>query len=125
MNFYFDKNILTIGEKAIEFPFKISHTEQFGEIILVITDYSESDLNENVWGINRQGEIVWQIPAVSEVNYDGIKYPGITNPYTGVLKVDEKTARLFNWEGGYFEIDPLTGHFTKNIVEFRKGKRPW
>lgn len=46
-------------------------------------------------------------------------------PYTGVYKVDERTARLFNWEIGYFEVDPLTGKFIENIIEFRKGKRSW
>src|SRR6056297_134825 len=101
MNFSIDNNILTIGENAIDFPSKILHAEQFGEVVLVITDYGASDVNENVWGINGQGEIIWQILKVSEMDYKGIEYTGITDPYTGLHKVDEQTARLFNWEGGY------------------------
>ncbi|MFY0481974.1 hypothetical protein ACI6PS_05155 [Flavobacterium sp. PLA-1-15] len=125
MNFSVNKNVLRLGAKKIEFPFKISHTEKFGEVILVITDYHESNINENVWGVNRNGEIIWQIPKVDQVEFEGKQYLGINDPYTEVYKVDEKTARLFNWEGGYFEIDPLTGKFTKNILEFRNKKRPW
>ena len=125
MNYKVEKNVITVGKKSVEFPFKISHSEQFGDVIIVITDYYTSDINENVWGINGRGEIIWQIPKVNEVSYDGQVYTGITDPYTGVHKVDDQTARLFNWEGGYFEINPLSGKFTKNIMEFRKGKRSW
>lgn len=125
MNFSIENNILRLGQHEVEFPFEISHTEIFGKVILVITDYYKSDINENVWGVNEHGKIIWQIPKVNEVEFEGKKYLGITDPYTGVHKVDEQTARLFNWEGGYFEIDPSTGKFTKNIIEFRKGKRPW
>ena len=109
----------------MKFPSNISTAELFGQVILIITDYSESDINENVWGVNEEGKVLWQIPTVDEVEYEGKKYVGITHPYTGVHKIDERTARLFNWEGGYYEIDPATGKFTKNIIEFRKGKRPW
>lgn len=117
--------ILRLGQLEVEFPFEISITERFGQIILVITDYYSSDINENVWGVNEKGEIIWQIPKVDEVEFEGKKYKGITDPYKGVSKIDEKTARLFNLEGGYFEINPSTGKFTKNIIEFRKEKRPW
>ena len=125
MNISIDNNILTIGENSIEFASKISHAEKFGEVVLVITDYGASDLNENVWGVNGEGKIIWQIQKVEEVEFEGIKYLGVTHPYTAVYKVDERTARLVNWEGGYFEVNPVTGKFTKNIIEFRKGKRPW
>ena len=125
MDFSTENNILTIGTITVEFPFKISHTEKFGEIVIVITDYNESNTNENVWGINEQGMKVWQISKIEKVEYEGKEYTGISDPYTGIHKVDEQTARLFNWEGGYFEINPITGGFTKNIIEFRKGKRLW
>ncbi len=125
MDFTVEDNKLRIGQLEVEFPFEISHIERFEQIIWVITDYYKSDINENVWGVNEKGEIIWQIPKVDEVEFEGKKYTGITDPYTGVCKIDETTARLFNWEGGYLEINPSTGKFTKNIIEFRKGKRPW
>ena len=125
MNFSVENNILRVGQREIEFPCKISHTEIFGEVIVVITDYYKSDINENVWGINGQGEIIWQIPKVDQVDFQGKIYPGINDPYTGLFKIDGHTARLGNWRGGDYEIDTSTGKFTKNIMEFRKGKRPW
>ena len=125
MKYSTDNNILKLGEHKIEFPFEISHVERFGEVLIVITDYHKSDFNENVWGVNQKGKILWQIQKVDQTEFEGKQYVGITEPYTGIHKVDEQTARLFNWEGGYFEIEPLTGQFTKNIIEFRKGKRPW
>lgn len=73
MKISIDKNILTIGKKVIEFPWKISHTELFEEVILVITDYYESNINENVWGVNGQGEIIWQVSKIIEVEYNGKK----------------------------------------------------
>ena len=125
MNFSIENNVLRIGQREILFPYQISHTEIFGEVILVITDYYKSDINENVWGVNGQGEIIWQIPKVDQVEFEGKIYPGINDPYTGVHKIDEQTARLGNWRGGDYEIDTSTGKFTKNIMEFRKGRRPW
>lgn len=125
MDFSTHNNILTVGTRKVEFPFKISHTELFDEIIIVVTDYSESNINENVWGVNGVGEKVWQIPRVDKIEFEGKEFLGISDPYTGIHKVNEQTARLFNWEGGYFEINPLSGKFTKNIIEFRRGKRPW
>lgn len=116
---------MTVGTRKVEFPFKISHTELFDDVIIVVTDYYESNFNENVWGVNGVGEKIWQIPRVDKVEYEGKEYLGISDPYTGIHKIDEQTARLFNWEGGYFEINPKSGEFTKNIIEFRKGKRPW
>ena len=80
MNSSTDKNILTIGTESIKFPFKISHTENFGEIIIVITDYYESNINENVWGVNKQGVKIWQIPKVDKVKYEGKEYLGISDP---------------------------------------------
>jgi len=125
MDFSTHNNILTVGTRNVEFPFKISHTELFDDVIIVVTDYYESNFNENVWGVNGVGEKIWQIPRVDKVEYEGKEYLGISDPYTGIHKIDEQTARLFNWEGGYFEINPKSGEFTKNIIEFRKGKRPW
>lgn len=125
MNFSVENNILRIGQREVVFPTRISHSEIIGEVILVITDYYKSDINENVWGVNGQGVIIWQIPKVNQVEFEGKIYSGINDPYTGIYKVDEQTARLGNWRGGDYEIDALTGRFTKNIIEFRKGKRPW
>src|SRR5690554_5452341 len=90
MNFSVESNVLKLGKREIKFPFKISHIETFGEVILVITDYYKSNINENVWGVNRQGEIIWQVPKVDEVEFEGKRYTGITNPYTGVHKVDKQ-----------------------------------
>jgi len=92
MNYSTDKNILTIGTENTKFPFKISHTENFGEIIIVITDYYESNINENVWGVNKQGVKIWQIPKVDKVKYEGNEYLGISDPYTGIHKIDELTV---------------------------------
>lgn len=125
MKYSTDKNILKLGQHKIEFPFEISHVERFGEVLIVLTDYHKSDFNENVWGVNQKGQFLWQIPKVDQAEFEVKQYGGITQPYTGIHKIDEQTARLFNWEGGYFDIDPLTGQFTKSIIEFRKGKRPW
>ena len=126
MKYSTKNNILRLGDHNIEFPFKISHIERFREVLIVITDYHNSEFNENVWGFNLLEKIIlWQIPKVDKVEFEGKQYIGISKPYTGIQKVDEQTARLFNWEGGYYDIDPSTGKFIKNIIEFRKGKRPW
>ena len=117
--------MLTIGTKVVEFPRNILQVEKFGEVLIVVTDSYQSSINENVWGVNEQGLKIWQIPKVDNVNFEGKEYLSIDRPYNGIYKVAEGVARLFNWEGGYFEINPITGEFTKNIVEFRKGKRPW
>jgi len=125
MKFTVHENSLSIGAKKVSFPSTIKQIELFNDIVIVITDYTESPCNENVWGVNDQGEVVWQVEKVDKIEYEGIEYIGITEPYSGIHKVDDKTARIFNLEGGYFEINPTTGAFIKNIIQFRKGKRPW
>lgn len=92
---------------------------------VVLTEQLTSWTNENVWGLYANGQILWQVLQVSEVEFEEKTYVGIDQPCTGIQRVDGRTVRLFNRDGGAFDLDVRTGQFTKYIIAFRKGKRPW
>lgn len=116
--------VLIIGDIEVEFPNEIREYEVCGEIIVVVTDYYTSDIIENVWGVGSDGSIAWQIPRMEVMEYEGKIYTGIVHSYRGISKVSDNIIRVFG-KGGYYEIYSSTGEFTKNLIEFRIGKRPW
>ena len=116
---------MLINGQQLEFPNPIKEAIAIGAVLVVLTYRSPDKTNENVWGVNAQGRILWQVPQVNEVEFEVQAYAGIEQPYTGIHRVDDHTVRLFNWDGGAYDLDVRTGRFTKNIIAFRKGKRPW
>ena len=125
MNIQVDLNNITVNNKTLSFKAEIKCYEVFGDILIIITKSTDSELNENVWGVNSKAEVIWQIEKLDKVEYNNEIYSGISSPYIEVVKIDEITARLFNWDGCYYEVNPTTGSFLKNILEYRLDRRPW
>ena len=116
---------MLINGQQLEFPNPIKEAIAIGAVLVVLTDRSAYKTNENVWGVNAQGCILWQVPQVQGVKFEGQTCTGIDQPYTAIHRVDDHTVRLFNRDGDAYDLDVRTGQFTKNIIAFRKGKRPW
>lgn len=94
------KIILESG-KVVGFKFPIAETLVFEEGIVVMLDVPpKSGFNENVYGINFDGQILWQIAARKYV-YDD-------SPYTGI-GYKNGMAALYNWDGLESVVDPKTG----------------
>lgn len=100
-----NQNILTIAngsiKKMISLPTVIKQFEAFDRVIVVrVHPKGINFLNENVFGISYEGEILWQIEKVDHVDKD--------SPYTGLSKKDELLT-AYNWDGFDYLIDPNTG----------------
>lgn len=125
MQFKYKDSKLTVGNFSIEIKDVVKDVVDFGEILIIRTDGFHSKTNENVYGVNENCQIVWQIKAMLNINYKGKEYIGINKPYSGLTKFDNNTLRLHNFDSTNVDIDPWTGNLTTNLVKYRIGKRPW
>lgn len=125
MTYKFENKELNINGNSIEFDDQIKEVIEFDRFLVVRTDYFESTTNENVYGINAKGKIEWQIEKLTKLTHNGKEFDGITDPYTGIKKLTDKTLRLVNWDSTYFEIYAHTGKLKTDPMESRIGKRPW
>lgn len=71
----------------------------FGYVVLVSSEPSVIP-NENVFGLNRDGEVKWRIDAIPHVYED--------SPYINILKEGE-FVRAVNWDGGQVFVRPRDG----------------
>ena len=125
MTYKFKNKELKIGKKLLEFDNEIKEVIDFDGFLVVRTDYYESTTNENVYGINTNGKIEWQIEKLTKLTHNGIEYNGISEPYTSIIKLTNKTLKLMNWDSTSFEVYAHTGELKTNPMESRIGKRPW
>ncbi|TXE14912.1 hypothetical protein ES692_17600 [Psychroserpens burtonensis] len=125
MNYNFENNILEINNQRIELNDEIKEVIEFDGILVIRTDYFESTTNENIYGINIYGKIEWQIKKMTKLTHNGIEYNGISEPYTSIMKLTEKTLKLINWDSTNFEIYAKTGEIKTNPMLSRIGKRSW
>ena len=103
----FDENQV---EKRIKFPHPIAEVLEFQNIaIVMLAPKLKSAFNENVYGVDYKGNILWQIQQRKYVYED--------SPYTGIIREGEN-VRLFNWDGAELIVDPSTGRILNE--EYRK-----
>lgn len=91
--------------KEFDFPIKEFISLKHGIAILLHGDYYKNN-NENIFFIDYEGKIVWQIPP--------IKYIYNTSPYVGLTKENEESFWATNWDGTTILIDTLTGKIVRN-----------
>jgi hypothetical protein len=88
--------------KKVKFDYPVYEAAEVGGVTIVCLDIpSYRKLNENVYGLDEQGNILWQVKPVAH-HYERSRY-------VGVAKVGE-LARLFNWDGQVYDVDPWTGN---------------
>ena len=125
MTYKFENKELKIGGKSLEFDDEIKEVIDFNGFFVVRTDYYDSTTNENVYGITTDGKIEWQIEKLTKLTHNGIDYDGISEPYTSIIKLTDKTLKLINWDSTNFEVYSHSGELKTNPMESRIGKRPW
>ena len=125
MKFNFQNRTLIIGTNKIEFENSIKEVIEFANILVVRTDYLNSNINENVYGINFDCKIEWQVPKMEKITFENKEYIGITEPYANLKKINDDKIRLVNCDSTYFDINPRNGELLTNPISSRSGKRPW
>ena len=89
------------GEKRVDFAWPIAEVLNCDDVLVVRIDPDPgSKDNENIFGVDANGAVVWKVPARKYI-YDD-------SPYTGIKKVGNN-VQLFNWDGTELLVDPSTG----------------
>jgi len=87
--------------KTVLLPYPFREKLLFKDVIIVLLDVpSNIQMNENVFGISRSGQILWQIEKKPS--------PYKTSPYLD-LNRDGDNVKVGNWDGMEYIIEPLTG----------------
>lgn len=101
--------ILPTG-KSLTFDYPVAEILPFQTAAVVrLNPPVGSSGNENVYGIDYEGSVLWRVPQRKTVYRD--------SPYTG-MRSEADLVRLFNWDGLELLIDPTTG----TVLEERSGK---
>lgn len=94
------KLILPSG-KSVLLPFSVRETLTFGNVIIALLEVpSNTQMNENVFGVGSNGQILWQIEKKPS--------PYKSSPYLD-LNRDGDNAKVGNWDGMEYIIEPHTG----------------
>ena len=125
MKIEFQNNTLKINNRELELIDEIKDVIEFDDFLVIRTDTDKSSTNENVYGINKNGEIKWQIEKISHLSYNDAEFKGIIDPYTTINKISENKVQLINWDNTHFQIDANSGKILTNPMKSRIGKRTW
>lgn len=95
------RKLVLAGGKTAEFPYPVSKVKYFEGVYIVLVEPPFGErFNENAYGVNGEGEILWKVTAVKHVRED--------SPYTGISE-KAGVALLHNWDGYTLAIEPRTG----------------
>src|SRR5687767_8247378 len=102
-----NKLIFKSGVEKV-FDADISKTLVLGDVLVILLDYMRVP-NENVYGVDKDGNLLWRIQQE--------KFPYKENPYANIYELNGRLG-LSNYSGFQIEADPLTGKILKK--EFTK-----
>lgn len=96
-----EKTLALASGRRVTFKYPILEEVEIGGVIIVCLEVPPNQkFNENVYGVDQEGTLLWQIKPVKHL-YENSCYTGIANA--------EGRARLFNWDGMVYDVDPKTG----------------
>ncbi len=99
------ERILFDNGKEIAFAQTITKALDFGNAIVIMLDVPQGTIfNENVYGIDRDGNILWQVSKEKYVYED--------SPYTDIQLAGNAVV-LYNWDGLRLSVEPATGRILK------------
>jgi hypothetical protein len=89
--------------ERVEVPFRypIAKILDYDGVIVVLLEIpTGAKFNENVYGIDLTGNVLWRVPEKRYVYED--------SPYTDIVR-DGDDVVLFNWDGLQLTVEPKTG----------------
>ena len=88
------------GGHRRKFADVIAEAIDFDDLVVVRLGTEAQRSNENVYGVDRQGNLLWQIPKRS--------HSSAHSPYVGIYRHGPH-VEAFNWDGQNLIIHPRTG----------------
>ena len=99
-----DGNKVRVGGKEAVFKYPVKEAAEVKDIVVVVLDKPKGEtMTENVFGIAKDGTILWQIEKIPETSQDPV------NSYMGVVKVMDDVVRIGNWNDVVVEVDVSSG----------------
>jgi hypothetical protein len=100
-----DRQIYFADGKVVDFDHSIAEVVEFDDVLVVRLKIPPKIVyNENVFGLDFRGEILWKVEPIKHVTED--------SSYVGIKKRGERsdTVFLYNWDGKRLEVDSRTGN---------------
>ncbi len=99
--FRIETNNLFIGSNKIEFSYPVENIKICGNYYIVLID---APTVNNVYAVNSQAQIVWQIQDVAEV------YSAVNDvSYVGIRITELEQIIVTNFNGVTYTVDPVNG----------------
>lgn len=119
-------NVVRLDDKYIRFTEVIKKASIVdGTIVVLLNWENDSTSFENVFGLDENLHVKWQIERMAEFEHEGKMYKGIDKPYVDYYENSDKSLTLINYDGTKIDVNPQTGQVLKNPILSRFGRRPW
>ncbi|WP_273450634.1 hypothetical protein [Streptococcus ferus] len=106
-------NELYMNDKSVAFSSEISKFIVSGDVVVVLLKIPQGkkitiDDCLNLYGLNFNGEIIWQVELVSKGLSSQFQYSPIVN----IAETDDKQLIAVDFMGRRFEVNKYTGQMT-------------
>lgn len=103
VSFHIEVNKLILGSGGIvTFKYPIKKVLDASNVVIVMLRPPIGVIfNENVYGVDYKGTILWQVPPQQHLDPE--------SPYTDMSLTPDGHIGLYNWDAGFYIIEPLTG----------------
>ena len=110
MKYKISKNKLEIASQEIVFDYDIKTVLEKKDVLMVLLKVpAKFNYQRNIFGVNGEGEILWQVEAPSDFPED---------LFVSLYKNENDEVEAYSWKGCENILDPKTGEILKQ--EFTK-----
>lgn len=103
-----EDNKIIFSTKVVVLPYTIGKHLTINNLLLAVLDIPIGQtFNENVYCINSDGNIIWQIKKQDYLYRD--------SPYVGLRQDAIGNIWLINWDGAQYRIDIFTGNVLEEV----------
>lgn len=98
------RDVTAQNGKLVSFEYAVSDAAEVdGVLVVVLAVPPKVSMTENVFGVSREGELLWQIKPCAANSTNPV------NQYVGITGKVGAIARIYNWNGMNSAVDVHTG----------------
>ena len=105
MNYSIINDCLFVNNTHVEFKYPVYKVLSINQTIVVLLQTQQVEIyNENIFGVNENGQIIWQVQERPNFKLEGYK-----QPFTNIWIAVDGKLMCVDSIGVNFLIDPLDG----------------